>query len=265
MAKSTTKPVDNSAAAQARAKAQEQLRAQERKTRVVIWAFVIIGIVLAGGLTAFIISQSQSVDLEGNEAVPANATEAGGFPVGMTGVVGEDLPEDVPVVRIYLDYLCGACKAFESAVSDDLDALREAGTVRLEYHPVSILDRGSPTQYSSRAANAAATVADGSPAHLLPFTHILFENQPAGGQAHWTNAELGAFAVEVGVSQEVADTIADGKFRGWVVSATQQASIDGMPGTPTVMVDGEILDPREIPYFEPGVLRSLLEEYAAQN
>lgn len=265
MAKSTTKPADNSAAAQARAKAQAQLRAQERKTRVVIWASVVIGIVLAGGLAAFIISQSQSVSLDGDADVPAGATEAGGFPVGTTGVVGVDLPEGAPVVRIYADYACGACGAFEARLSGDLNALREAGTIQLEYHPVSILDYASPTQYSSRTVNAVATVADGSPEHFLAYSHKLFENQPGGGVQQHTNAQLAAFAVEVGVPQDVADTISAGKFRGWATAATQQASKDGLQFTPTIMVEGEILNPEEIDYFSPGVLRTLLEELAAQG
>jgi protein-disulfide isomerase len=265
MAKDTSKPPKNAAAAEARAKAQAQLRAQERKTRVVIWASVIIAIALFAGLVAFIVSQSQTVDLGDEDAVPANATEAGGFPVGTTGVVGEALPEGVPVVRVYYDYLCPVCAQFEEIVGDDLNALREEGTIRLEFHPVSILDRASPTQYSSRAANAAATVADGSPEHFLAFSQLLFENQQAEGGAHYTNAELAAFAVEVGVPQEVADTIASGKFRGWVTSATQQASIEGMQGTPTVMVEGEILDQNQVPYFQPGVLRSFLEALASQG
>ncbi|PKQ26897.1 MAG: disulfide bond formation protein DsbA [Actinobacteria bacterium HGW-Actinobacteria-4] len=260
MAKSTTKNADTSAAAQARAKAQEQLRAQERKTRVVIWASVIIGIVLAGGLAAFIMSQSQS----GGEAIPAGATEAGGIPVGMSGVVGEDLPEGVPVVRVYADYLCPVCGELERIVGSDLDELREAGTIRLEYHPVSILDRASPTQYASRAANAVATVADGSPEHFLAYSHVLFENQPREGVAHPTNAQLAALAVGVGVPQEVADTIGAGTFRGWVVSATQQASIEGLQGTPTIMVDGQIISQNEVPYFQPGALRAFLEALASQ-
>ncbi|PKQ26896.1 MAG: hypothetical protein CVT64_00095 [Actinobacteria bacterium HGW-Actinobacteria-4] len=261
MARNTSAPADSSAAGQARAKAQAQLRAQERKTRVAIWASVIIGIGLAGGLAAFIMSQSQA---SGN-AVPAGATEAGGFPVGTTAVVGQDLPDGVPVVRIYMDFLCGVCAQFEARVGGDLDALREAGTIRLEYHPVSILDRYSPTQYSSRSANAAATVADGSPEHFLAYSHLLFENQPGEGIPQHTNAQLAAFAVQVGVPQEVADTIAAGTFRGWVASASQQSSIDGVQGTPSVMVNREILDPRQIPYFDPGVLRTLLESLASQG
>lgn len=264
MAKSETNAPKNTSAAEARAMAQAQLRAQERKTRVMIWAGVLIAIALLGGVVAFIVSQSQTVDLTGDESVPAGATEAGGIPVGTSGVVGVDLPDDVPVVRIYADYLCPVCGQFEALVADDLNALREAGLIRLEFHPVSILDRASPTQYSSRAANAAATVADGSPEHFLAYSNLLFENQQTEGGAHWTNAELSAFAVEAGVPQDVADTIASGKFRIWVTAATQRASIDGMQGTPTVMVDGEILDQNQVPYFQPGVLRAFLEALSAQ-
>src|SRR5690606_33500232 len=122
----------------------------------------------------------------------------------------------------------------------------------------AILDRGSPTQYSTRAASAAATVAEGSPEHFIEFSYLLFVNQPGQGMAHWTDQQLADLALEAGVPDDVASSITEGKFRQWVGSATQRASVDGMQGTPTVAVNGEILDQREVPYFEDGVLREYI-------
>lgn len=72
---------------------------------------------------------------------------------------------DAPVtVEIYFDYMCPACGAFEAANGDELDRLLEAGVVRVELRPLSFLDdQSNGTAYSTRAANAIATVADAAP------------------------------------------------------------------------------------------------------
>lgn len=266
MAKKSTPPAKNQAAAEARERAQAQIRAKERRTTMGIWLAVVVVIALFAALVAFIIGQSEAPTLgESGDAVPAGSTESGGLPVGTAGVVGEDVPEDALEVRIYADYLCPACAQFEMVVADDLDALREAGTIQLSYHPISILDRGSPTQYSTRSANAVATVADGAPEFFVDYSHLLFERQPTEQGNQWSDDELAAFAVEVGVPSDVADRIGDGVFRRWVAAATEQASVDGLQGTPSVMVEGEMLNANQVPYFEEGALREYLESRAAEQ
>ncbi len=263
MAKKTAPTTRGSAAAEARAKAQAQMRAQERRTQVTIIVSVVAGLALFGGLAWFIMSQSQTPGLGDADArVPAASTERGGFPVGTTGVVGQDVPTGAVEVSIYADFMCPACAAFEFEVGPELDQMREEGLIELSYHPISILDRGSPTQYSTRAANAAATVADGAPEHFLEFQELLFENQPRQGQNHWNDRELADFARQAGVPDDVASTIPDGLDRAWVQVATEQASVDGMQGTPTVIVNGTVVNQMQVPYFEPGVLRAYIEDAA---
>ncbi len=63
---------------------------------------------------------------------------------------------------------------------------------------------------------------------------------------------------------DVASTFKGGEFTKWVTAATDQASIDGMQGTPTVMVNREILDPKQVNYFKPGVLKTYLESLSAK-
>lgn len=252
----------NDRAAQARALAQSQINKKERRSTIIIVAASVAGIVLFGALVYFIISSSKIPALSDSGAVlPAGSNEAGGIPVGMTGIVGVDMPgDDVPRLDIYEDFMCPICNQFEQTNAADIDALREAGEIAVYYHPISILDRYSlGTQYSTRAANAVATVADKSPEHFHEFAAALYANQPAEGTEGLTDQTIADIAVSVGVPQDVADSIADGKFRKWVLAATEQSSIDGVSGTPTIMVNGEILSQNEVPYFQPGTLRTYLE------
>jgi len=252
----------NQQAAEARAKAQAQVKAGERRTTVIVIAVALVVILGFAGIVYFIVSSSKVGDLPDVHS-PAPADASGGIAVGTGGVVGEDVPSGVTRVDLYLDPMCPVCKAMESTNAEDLDALREAGTIELVYHPVSILNRYSAgTEYPTRAANALAVVAEQDPSHFLAFLSSLYDNQPEENTPGLTDDQIAAIAVGVGVPEEVASTFKKGEFEKWVTAATDQGSQDGMSGTPTAMVNGEVIDYKKFNYFyEPGVLKSYIESH----
>ncbi|WP_430868380.1 DsbA family protein [Demequina aurantiaca] len=251
----------NEKAAQARLLAQQQVHKKERKSTMIIIAASVVGLALFAGLVYFIVSSSKVPGLDESGAVlPAGSDASGGIPVGTTGVVAVDVPEDATRVDIYEDFMCPICGQFEETNAADLDALREAGDISVYYHPISILDSYSlGTNYSTRAANAAATVADQAPEYFHAFSELLYTNQPEEGTEGLSDDEIAVIAVSVGVPQDVADSLSGGDFNKWVLAATDQSSKDGVGGTPTVMVNGEILEQTEVSYFNPGTLRAYLE------
>ena len=261
MAKNSGAPKNQKAAA-ARAQAQKSVKAQERRTTLGIVIGAVVALLVFGGIVFYIVQSSQIPALDDDGAVvPAGSnTETGGIPVGTSGVVGQDVPEDAPQVDVYLDFMCPICGRFESTNGEDLAELREGGDIVLSYHPVSILDGySSGTDFSTRAANAAATVADAAPESFVAFVDAMFANQPQEGTAGLSDEQIEQIAVEAGVPEDVAATLDDGIFTKWVIAATDVASQDGMAGTPTVIVDGEVLDQNEVPYMQPGALRPYLE------
>ncbi|WP_084104864.1 thioredoxin domain-containing protein [Demequina sp. NBRC 110056] len=260
MAKNNGSP-KNAKAAAARAQAQKNVKTQERRTTLGIIIGVGIAVLIFGGIVFFIVQSSSVPGLDSEDVVaPAGADTTGGIPVGSGGVVGEDIPADVPRVDLYEDFMCPVCGQFEDINAEDIDAMREAGTIAVYYHPISILDRfSSGTQYSTRAANAAATVADAAPEAYLDFTHAMYANQPEEGGTGLSDEQIEQIAITAGVPEDVAATLDDGIFTKWVVAATDQGSVDGVGGTPTVMVDRTILEQAEVPYFSEGALRTYLE------
>lgn len=252
----------NDKAAQARALAQSQIRGKERKSAIIIIAASVVGLAIFAGIVFFIVNSSKVPGLDEAGAVkPAGTDSTGGIPVGTTGSVGVDMPgDDVPRLDIYEDFMCPYCKIFEDTNAADIDALREAGTISVYYHPLSFLDRASMgTQFSTRASNAVATVADQSPEHFHPFAEALYKNQPAENTEGLSDATIAEIAVSVGVPQDVADSLKKGTFRKWVLAATEQGSKDGVSGTPTIMVNREVLDSAEVNYMNPGQLKAYLE------
>jgi protein-disulfide isomerase len=164
---------------------------------------------------------------------PAGATVAGAIPIGD--------PAAPVKVEVYLDYMCPYCGRFDRANADDIGRLVAAGTVRLEIYPLSFLDKTSnDTRYSTRAANAVATVADRAPATVLAFTQALFAQQPHEGSSGLTDNQIAALARDAGVPPDVISTFAERTFEPWIAKVTDAAFASGITGTPTVKINGAV-------------------------
>ena len=218
---------------QARLEAQQRTRRRHRALGVA-GGVVIVALLAAIG---FVLVKAAGGDgtpeppAAQSTAAPAGATATGAITVG-TGPV---------TVTVYLDYLCPYCGKFERANSGELERLVAAGTVRLELHPLSFLDKASQgTRYSTRTANAVATVADRAPDKVLAFSAALFVQQPAEGGPGLTDAQISAVATGAGVPAEVAAAFTGRLFERWVATSTEWAfQRGGVTGTPTVLINGK--------------------------
>ena len=215
-------------------KLREAQKRREKRNRllIIVGAVVFIGIV-AAALISIIVAANRA-PLEGVDDQPSLATEAGAFQVGADGVGTTN--GDAPVVDVYLDYLCIYCAQFESLNGTALEELAESGEATVNYRPIAYLTQNS--DFSIRGANALAVVAEDSPEHFTAFNMELFAAQGEGATA-LSNEQIAQAGLDVGVPQEVVDTFADGRFSDWVVGASEQASADGVQGTPTILIDGE--------------------------
>ena len=155
---------------------------------------------------------------------------------------------DLANIVIFVDYLCPICGNFENTNGAQITEWVNAGNATVEIHPISILDRASSgTEYSTRAANAAACVATYEPNVFLDFNAAMFANQPAENTRGLTDDELVGIAESAGVtSTDLASCISDQTYSGWVDASTQRAldgpipnsDIENVKGTPTVLVNG---------------------------
>lgn len=243
------------ARAEAKAKAQAELRAKERRTTIIIVAVSLVVIAALAGIIYFIVDASKTPSI-GDVATPAGADKTGGILVGSA--------DGAHRADVYLDFMCPYCGHFEEINGSVLASSSAAGDLSVYYHPLAFLDHYSAgTKYSTRAANAAAVVADQSPEHFGAFFEAMFAQQPEENTPGLTDKQIADIAVSVGVPQEVADTFTDGKFNDWVAAASQQASIDGVSVTPTFMIDRTIVEQTEVPYMQEGVLEQYLNQLAA--
>lgn len=215
------------------------------------------------------------------KVVKSPALAAGADPVPTT------IDPNVPNIRIYVDYLCPLCGQFEKTNAEQLATWAENGTATVEYHPIAILTgRSAGSQYSLRAANAAACVANYAPDNFFTFNTLMFENQPEEGTEGHTDEQLkvmvaSASGTEAGTKaagpaqSRIESCIDDASYKTWVQSATDRATTEAVPnssldkvkGTPTVLVNdkqytGSITDEKE---FQAFVLSVASETYAKSS
>lgn len=226
---------EDRAARAAEARAAQQ-RAERRRT-IRMATIVAVGmalVILAGFLLTRALDTSKDVS-----ATPAGTSEHG------VTVGDSDAPH---TVIVYEDFLCPFCGELEAATRDDFERLAEEGSLLVEYRPFNLLERIS--DYSPRAVNAFAVVLEESGPEVAKRYHdLLFDNQPSESGPFPDNQDLLDLAVEAGAEEDaVSEGILEVTMRDWVDDATAAAIEAGVQGTPTVILDGEVVSgqPQEI-------------------
>lgn len=235
---------------------REQERRRTKRRRIFIQGGIGVSLVAIVALVALVVTTGGI----GGGTRPANTAHDAITLVGDAGEVtaltasadiqtqrSTDDPNVVDIA-VYADYLCPFCAQFEIANSPQIMQWVAAGTARLEYHPIAFLDRLSQgSNYSTRAANAAACIVDTSPDAIPAFNELLFANQPSEGTSGLTDAQLVDYTQQAG-ADDVTACIDEQQFAGWVANATERATTgenapeNALPknvtSTPTIFVDG---------------------------
>jgi protein-disulfide isomerase len=252
---------------QARLIREAQLKKDKRNKLLIGWG-IVVAVVAILAVVALVVTTTmrQNAPIADQGPTPANGNINGGVTLLANTEVAKtdpatvnaaDLPEapktppaevvapgaeaeaGKPVkVVLYIDFICPVCKDFESKYNEQLTSLRNEGKISVEYRPLGFLDTRSSTNYSSRAANAAACVVNESPEKYAEFVDSLFAKQPAEGSAGLSDNDLKKMATDVGASN-IDGCVDDKTYRPFVKYTTKQAASIGVTGTPTVFVDGK--------------------------
>ena len=257
----------------AREKAREQrLRQQrrERRNRIVLQAS--IGVVLLAIVAIVVVVIVNSVRPPGpgprnmaNGGITISGAEF--TAVRTPAAAGNATPTPQPttggriVIQEWEDFGCPACQSFEQANATQIQELVKSGAAVVQYYPVAILDThfAAGDNYSTRAANAGAAIANWSPNTYPAFHALLYKTgvQPGEGGAGLSDDRLIQLARQAGASNmpAISKAIKDQQFANWVRQRTDEFANDGgalsgvaFPSshqgasTPTIVVNGQYYD-----------------------
>lgn len=289
---SDDRPTKNQRREAARLKARqlrEDQKKKERRNRVLLQGGIVVGTLAIVAIVVLAITSSIHPAGPGPRNMASDGILIG---AGMKPVTTPALqPKATPVaskpdetgtvasIRVYLDYLCPFCGQFEKTNSDQIKKWVDSGAATIEIHPISLLtSKSAGTQYSLRAANAAACVANYAPEDFYAFNQELFKNQPEEGSAGLDDKQIKKLVTSAGVTTDASkiNSCIDGMdFKSWVLDATDRALTGPLPntnvpsvtGTPTVLVNGKqyqgaLDDPKEFASF---VLQAAGETYSTST
>jgi len=252
-----------------------QHKKQERRRRLTLQLSVLGGALVVLGIVAVTLITMNQSPARGPMNMASDGIKIGeelaavrtpGLQPGAVPAASKQNADGVIDIQLYVDYLCANCGTFEQNNAAQLRQWLESGAATLEIHPIALLTtKSAGTQYSLRAANAAACVAEYSPDTFFDFHDSLFVNQPQEGSEGLSDEQLVDRATGAGVTNiaKVRTCIEKKRFSTWVQAATVRAlngpipnaDIPAITTAPTIIVDGKQFaytkdfDPKELALF----------------
>lgn len=153
--------------------------------------------------------------------------------------------KDAPVVDVYEDFRCPACKGFEEAAGSTITELAEDGKIRLRVHLMTLIDNMTGGESSAIAGSSAICAADQG--KWTEYHEALFALQPGQETADgFPESAYPEAADQAGLSGDALDQwqkcTDDKTYVEYVQGIDDEATKSGIKGTPTLKVDGTALD-----------------------
>ncbi|GAA4598557.1 thioredoxin domain-containing protein [Planotetraspora phitsanulokensis] len=240
------------ASAKARVAAQrEAVRRQEQRKRTTMLTTIGVIVLIAGAVTWWSVRQSASEQVTGPLA-PIAMQPDGSVVMARPGVTS-------PVVDVYEDYQCPACKQLELTSGSTLKNLAAEGKAKVVYHLLTIFKQEPTMSNSLRASSAARCVTDG--AQWLAFHDRLYQEQPGETTAGFAIDDLVRWGRDAGVTAPDFESCVRGQKNvpAHQQYSTQVIATQKLAGTPTVMLDGQSLGTTA---FVPSALREAVLDAA---
>ncbi|WP_247009624.1 DsbA family protein [Halorientalis litorea] len=147
-------------------------------------------------------------------------------------------PEAPVTVLAFEDFACPHCRDYSlNVVPDILAEYADDGTIRYEFHDFPIPVDEDVSWNAACAARAVQARADDEA--FFEYAHALFEAQSDLGPDAYER-----LADDAGLDgAAVRESALDGEYRPTVAADRQRGEEAGVRGTPTVAVDGTVVDP----------------------
>lgn len=186
------------------------------------------------------VTPSETTSSESTAAAAADQD----FPVTVTDtgfVLGDEAADNN--VTLYQDFNCPHCKDLHAAMDEEGSVAKwiEDGA-SVTVIPVNYLGPRTTHDFSGRAANAMAMVANNHPEHFMAAQEALYKIRPETTTAELDDATIEEALTEAGIELTDADkaAIENQEYKDWVDAATDAAAEKGVNYIPQVWVNDEL-------------------------
>lgn len=224
---------------------RKQEEARKRRSRLMAQIGIIVGALVVVGLIATLVIMGPK--WFGNQVTPEAAgeisvtTEDGKttsvpISIGENGVtVGQ---QDAPnTIDYYFDFSCPHCLQYHEAMDPQYKEVIAAGDAKINYHMIRFV-----APYGQYAASALYSAVVAEPAKFYEYMDALFAI-PAQEQMNYQMASYVDVMKSIGVNDEaVLTSVEKGEYSWFVSDATERARAAGVPGTPSITVNGKRYD-----------------------
>jgi protein-disulfide isomerase len=226
----------------------------KRRTRAPLALGVAIALISALG-ALWVSGRPQPTQASDTVAQPSASSSASAAPSGSASASTASTPAppaaattltpgDPAAVLIYIDPQCPICAQFEQAFGAELKALVAAQKITVDYHLMSFLDGNLKNDSSTRGANAMLCAKDAG--KFPEYVEAVLLGQPAHEGDGFTDARLVELAGSVGIAGPARSTfetcVKDKTHLAQVIESERAAEAAGVQGTPSVAVDGVVMD-----------------------
>jgi protein-disulfide isomerase len=246
-----------SAAQQARERARLEreaaaARARRQKTVATIVIAAVVVVVLAG-MGALIWWQKNKNTQAGGvpTGVVAPYTGAGATPIatpkgfapeavgtgaGMREGIGIGKADAGVTVELFEDFSCPHCQELmASGLPAVLDKYEASGDIRAVIYPMSLPMFGRPSELAANAFGCSASTGKSADYEEVLYREGVWNQQ-------WTAATLITAAKQAGIEDTTfASCVRNETYADWAKSMDDYATLRGVSGTPTVMINGAVV------------------------
>ncbi|NUP35039.1 MAG: thioredoxin domain-containing protein [Streptomycetaceae bacterium] len=222
-------------------------QAADKRKRALIIGGSVVAVLAVAATIGIVVGNNKSES--NNSSWSSAASQPLKAPAGVNGtVISYGSNPNAPVMTVYEDFRCPICDQVEGKLGGTIQQMADAGTIRVDYHIASFLDRNLGGNGSKYAANAAACAVDAG--KFKQYHDVLYANQPNETSDKFGNkAYLLELANQVdGLRSPTFDACVNNlTYAPWVKASQEdfnnaKVGDQQVTGTPTIAMNNKKLD-----------------------
>lgn len=158
--------------------------------------------------------------------------------------------EDAPVlVEVYEDFQCPACRDFSQQIEPlVIDNEVATGRIRYVFRHFPFIDDRAPGNESDQSANASMCATEQG--QFWEYHEMLFANWNGENHGAFSDRRLIAFAEALGLDMDQFNNcFRENRYQAEINDDLEKGRQAGVTGTPSVLVNGQIITPGFIPTY----------------